>query len=149
MIYLEYERYKERLLVAQKLFNDILAEAEELFAITQVKSTKYGRDRVQTSTKRDNFDAYLCAKEARQIDRRLQEIKSLLDNRKYLLKEKETELRASKDIDDLIYVYKFVDGKKADWIARKMNYSESQIFRRAARIKEAIQCEREGVIIKS
>lgn len=149
MIYLEYERYKERLLEAQKFFNDILLEAEELFAITQVKSTKYGRDRVQTSTKRNNFDAYLCAKEAHCIDSRLKEAKKLLEERKYILQEKEKELRQSKDTHDLVYLYKFVDHMRADHIARKLNYSESQIYRIAAKLKEAIQCERGGVIIET
>ena len=86
-------------------------------------------ERVMTSSVVNTFEAYLIAKEERRIDERLSEAKSLLDGREHLLRQKETELRQSKDIHDRIYRLRYIEHAKISRITRDVCYSRAQVFR--------------------
>ena len=67
-------------------------------------------------------------RERKNIDKRLEEVKSILDDRERLLKLKEVELRASKHSHDKIYRCRYIDRLTIEKTARISNYSRSQVF---------------------
>ena len=144
MICVEYEIYKDLFNDSLRLYNRILREQEELFAITQPKSMKYDSEKVQ-STPSNLVEKYLQLKEEKKIDERLAETKAMLKEREILLKNKKIELMESKNIHDLIYRYKFIDEIKVSHIAEMMGYSTSQVYRILDEIKkktkDATKCE--------
>ena len=128
MIYIEYEEYKSKYNEAQRSYNDILNEKEELFARTQPKATQIKGDKTTGGKHNNTFDDYLIQKERKNIDKRLAEIKSILDDRERLVKLKEMELRASNNPYDKIYRCRCIDKLTIEKTARLSNYSRSQVF---------------------
>lgn len=151
MLYVDYEMFKRRYIETQRKFDAILSEKEELFARTQPKAVRFDKDRVLTSIKGNVFEDYVTAKEERQLDERLREVKALLDDRARLLKLKEQELRSSKEILDKIYCAAYIDRVRVFRIARRLNYSERQIYRFLSeideRLKDGTKCQENGAMI--
>ena len=108
-IYVTYEEYKRNYYKVQKLYNEILEEKEQLFAKTQPKSTKYNKINIDGGNPSNLFDNYLIIKEKKQIDKRLNEIKVISEDRKKILDIKEKELRKSREWIDKIYIYKYIE----------------------------------------
>ena len=129
MIYIEYEEYKNKYYESQKKYNDILNEKEVLFAMTQPKTMKYDSEPVNGGVHNNVFDEYLVLKEKKNIDQRLNEIRTILNDRERLLKLKEEELKNSTNIHDKIYQFRYIDKMKVYKISRLTNYSEPQIYR--------------------
>lgn len=129
MLYLDYERYRRSYYEAQRQYDAILMEKTKLFAQTQPRAARMDAERVMTSSVVNTFEAYLIAKEERRIDERLSEAKSLLDGREHLLRQKENELRQSKDIHDRIYRLRYIEHAKISRITRDVCYSRAQVFR--------------------
>lgn len=128
MLYEEYEEYKSRYYEAQRIYNDILNEKEELFAKTQPKATQITGEKTTGGKHENLFDEYLIQKERKNIDKRLEEAKSILDDRERLLKLKELEVRASNHSYDKIYRCRYIDRLTIEKTARLSNYSRSQVF---------------------
>lgn len=134
MNYVAYEIYKNKYYEAQLKYNEILSEKELLFNTTQPRATKTDTDK--KGSRKDNiFDNYLIAKEQRQIDKRLKEVKSILRDRERLLKLKEEELLNSSNLYDRIYKYKYIEKMKVFKICKLIGYSEAQIYRILKTIK--------------
>lgn len=128
MLYEEYELYKNKYYEAQRKYNEILNEKEELFAKTQPKAMKLTGEKTSSGKKENAFDEYLIQKEKKNIDQRLEEVKSILDDRERLLKLKELEIRASNHSHDKIYRCRYIDRLTIEKTARISNYSRSQVF---------------------
>lgn len=139
MIYVIYEEYKNKYYETQKEYDIILNEKEKLFMITQPSSVKFDKEIVSGGTPDNTFDRYLILKEEKKIDQRLEEIKSILDDRERLLKLKEQELRASTSVQDKIYKYRYLDKLKVFKIAKLVGYSEPQIYRILKTIKNNLK----------
>jgi hypothetical protein len=129
MLYIEYNEYKIKYYAAQKEYDKILSEKEALFLKTQPKATQYDKETVSGGSPSNAFDEYLIAKEKKQIDKKLEEARSILEDRAKLLKLKEEELRLSHNPYDKIYIYKFVDRLKVYKICRLVGYGEAQVYR--------------------
>ena len=129
MLYITYEQFKVRYYETQKQYNEILNEKEHLFLKTQPKATKFDKERVSGGVKTNTFDEYLLEKERKQIDERLEEVKSILEDRKRLLHLKEEELKHSKNIHDKIYYYRYIDKLNIDKLCRLVSYSRPQVYR--------------------
>lgn len=129
MVYEDYEEFKKQYHKTQLQYNEILSKKENLFAMTQPHTTDYGKVMVDGGTPKNSFDTYLIRKEEQQIDEKLAEIKSILEDREQLLKLKEQELRASNEIKDRIYKYRELDKLRVYKIAHMIGYSERQIYR--------------------
>ena len=97
--------------------------------LTQPSAVKFDKEPVGGGITENIFERYLILKEEKKIDQRLEEIKSILDDRERLLKLKEQELRASTDVQDKIYMYRYIDKLKVYKIAKMVGYSEPQIYR--------------------
>lgn len=124
-----YEEYKNKYYETQREYDIILTEKEKLFRMTQPSAIKFDKEVVSGGVADNMFERYLILKEEKKIDQRLEEIKSILDDRERLLKLKEQELRASTDVKDKIYKYKYLDKLKVFKIAKLVGYSEPQIYR--------------------
>lgn len=144
MLYVVYEQYKTKLYNAQKDLDKILCEKEELFARTQPQSTKYDKEPVKGGSPSNSFDEYLIAKEKKQIEERLNEAKSIVNDRKELLLGKEEELRNSKDWYDKIYVYRFLDNLSVEKIKNIMPYCRSSIYEKIKEIEKVVSLDNFG-----
>jgi hypothetical protein len=120
-------------------YDAILSEQEELFLRTQPTGVNFEKERVTGGDQANPFDAYLIAKERKRIDERLKEIKSILDDRKELLDLKERELRASKDWNDIIFKYYYLDNLSITKIENRIPYSRVQIWRKLNEIKSNLK----------
>lgn len=139
MLYEEYEEYKSRYYEAQRIYNDILNEKEELFAKTQPKATQITGEKTSGGKHENLFDEYLIQKERKNIDKRLEEAKSILDDRERLLKLKELEVRASNNSYDKIYRCRYIDRLTIEKTVRISNYSRSQVFNILKIIRKSIK----------
>lgn len=129
MLYVEYEKYLNKYYEVQKKYDAILEEKERLFSRTQPQAIKYDSEKVNGGSPVNTFDEYLIKKEKKNIDQRLNEVKSILDDRARLVKLKEEELKSSNDIYDRIYKYRYWDRLTIDKIRKLVNYSRPQVFR--------------------
>lgn len=129
MIYPEYHALKQRYKEAMQRVDDIIQEQEELFQRTQPSAIRYDAEKVKSSNMPNLLDDYVIEKEQRHIVERLAEAHRILDERKALLKEKETELRDSKHIADVVYCCRYIDRMRIRKIRRITNYSDAQIYR--------------------
>lgn len=103
MLYLAYERLKRNYHGTQR----------ELDAAISEKQSKIGTR----------------AAGKQRLEARIEELKGILAERADLLKAKEAELKASKDVYDRIYRMRYIDREKVRAIARRVGYSEPQTYR--------------------
>ncbi len=139
MLYIEYHEYRDKYYDAQRKYDEVLSEKEHLFARTQPKATQYDKEVVSGGSPSNSFDEYLIAKEKKQIDERLEEAKSILDDRERLLKLKEEELRHSKDWLDIIYVYYYIEKLSMRKISKRIPFSTTGIYRKVEIIRKNIK----------
>lgn len=136
MVYLDFERSKIKYLEAQRMYDQVLSDKEGLFSMTQPKGTAYDGDVVIGGHPQNTFDMYLIKQEFEQIDIKIMEIKSLIDERKHLMDIQEERLRKSKALVDRIYLMKYLECRRVSEIAWKVSYSESQVYRILDRIQQ-------------
>lgn len=129
MIYKTYEEYKNRYYMTQQNYNDLLTEKERLFVRTQPNAIRYDKLNVKSSPNSNVLEDYVIEKEKQQLDQRIDEMKKLLDDRRNLMLLKEAELRKSKDMYDRIYTMRYLEDMSVERIAKKVNYSVSQVYR--------------------
>lgn len=129
MIYTEYELCKFKYMELQKRFDAVLTEKERLFTKTQPNAITYDKDHVQMSHDGNVLEDYVIALETGEIDKKIDNLRGLLDDRGKLLRLKEEELRKSTCREDKIYVMRFLDGMNVGLIAKRLNYSNSQVNR--------------------
>lgn len=139
MLYVDFELFKDKYLETQQKYDEILSEKEALFARTQVKAVQFDKERVSGGVQSNAFESYVIEKERKQIDERLSEVRSLLEDRKELLKLKERELFQSSDIHDKIYRQRYIQRRRVYQIAKGVGYSESQVYRILSVIDEKIK----------
>lgn len=144
-LYLEHRRYFIQCQIAEKAVKRIVDEREEILSRVEPKSSLSNHEREfmksnpPTSGQYTNkVEEYVIELEQKKIKERLAEAKEILAERKDLLTQKEAELRKSKDIYNVIYTLKWVDGVKADAIVRKTGYSRSQVYNIIDQIKRSL-----------
>ena len=144
MIYKEYEEYRAKYYEAQKTYDAVLNEKEILFLRTQPSAIVFDKEIVSGGTPSNAFDTYLIAKEKHKIDARLEEAKSILEDRARLLKLKEEELYNSKDWNDVIYKYYFLEKLSIRKIAMRIPFSSTEVFRKIQIIRKNVNSEQKG-----
>ena len=135
-LYLIHRKYYLRYLQAQLAVESILDEQEMLLQRVQPKSSLAEHEREfmpsnpATGGRSDSRKAedYAIEVERRNLRVRLEAAKEVMKDRRILLEAKEEELRKSKDIYNMIYTCKWVDGMKAESIIDKTGYSRSQVY---------------------
>lgn len=139
MIYPEYHYLLLKYSETQSRLSDLLNEKEELFAITQPKGVNTEKEAVSGGKNTNLYEAYLIQKEQSHIEERIAEIKEILDDRYKLLKDAEGRLKASLILDDRIYKMRYIDRTRVYKIARRLNYSESHVYRIIERIEKNLK----------
>ena len=141
MKYLEHrKRYIEYKQACDDL-NQVLDEWILAFQRTQPKIS-YG-DKVQGNAT-NKIEEYVIEVENKRLRERKEVAEQIIDGKAKLLAMAEEELRRSKNIYDMIYTYRWVDGLKPNEIYRKLDmtghsYRESQIYEIRKRIKAQIE----------
>ena len=143
MRYLLHNKRYSDYLRAQDELNRVLDEWILAFQKTQPKATTYG-DKVQSFDTHARAEEYVIEVEERHIYQRIKDAKTIIEGKAELLKIAEQEVRKSKNIWDIIYTLKWVDGKRPKDIYRELdlmgtNYSQSQIYEIIRRIKAQIE----------
>lgn len=141
MMYLEH---RKRCIEYKQACNDldnILNEWLVAFQRTMPKIS-YG-DKVQGNPS-NKTEEYIIEIEQKGLKNRKDIAEQIIDGRRKLLNEAEADLRKSKNIYDLIYTMKWVDGLRPKDVYRKldlmgMNYSTSQIYEITKRITAQIE----------
>ena len=129
MVYPEYEEYKRKYQYFLNRFNQILSRKEDMLMKTLPSAIRYDKDHVQSSPSSNVLDEYVIALDESQIDSELAKVKELIEDRGRLLDLKEKQLRDSAEINDKIYVMKYLDGYGIGKISKILNYSRSQVYR--------------------
>ena len=144
MQYISYDISHRHYLEALQRVEDIIAEKDRLFEKTQPSAMVYDKERVSGGSQANTFDEYVIGMERLQIDKRLEEAKSILQERNEILRIKERDLRASRDVFDKVYAARFIDKRRIYRIARMINYSERQTKRIlkiiANNLKDGTEC---------
>lgn len=141
MVYLEHrKRYLEYKQACDDL-QTILDEWTLAFQRTLPKIS-YG-DKVQGNPV-NKIEEYIIEVEEKGLQQRKEKAEQIIDGRVKLLNLAEEDLRKSKNIYDLIYTMKWVDGLRPKDVYRKldlmgMNYSTSQIYEITKRIRAQIE----------
>ena len=138
-IYIEYEECKQKRNEIKKIYESAIAEKEQAFMKTQPKGTKYNKISVEGGNKSNLFDNYLIEVEKKHLDFYIEEARELLETREQLLKNKELELRNSKEWIDKIYTYKYLDKLPVKAMIHLIPYEEAQMYRIINEIKKNIK----------
>ena len=139
MLYKEYEEFKTKYYNAQKEYDKILSEKERLFSNTQPAATDYSKEKTTGGTNENTFETFVIEMDNKQIDERLSVARSILEDREKLLKSKEAELRLSKNWEDIIYTYYYIEKLSIRKIEKRIPYSPAQICRKLKTIRKNIR----------
>lgn len=129
MLYVDYEISRRRYEETRKAFESMLDEKEVLFVRTQPGAVRFDKVRVTGGKQANSFEEYIAAKEKAQIDERLTEMRSILEDRRLVLESKEQDLRKSTEILDRVYCLRMIDKMRIYKISRITHYSDRQIHR--------------------
>lgn len=140
-LYMDYHILRSKYHEAQMSVDLILSEKEKLFAKTQPRSIKFDSERVSGGGQSNPFEEYVIQLEKHKIDFRLNEAKTIMEDRLELMLNKEGELRASNDVADKIYCLRVLDRKRLQTIMAITHYSRSHIYRILHEIYENTKCE--------
>ena len=139
-MYLEHNKRWNEYIQAQQDLQEVLDEWEVVFQRTQPK-VKYGEH--TSGSPVNKVEEYVIEVERRQLRKRIEDAKEVINAKKELLDIAEEQLRKSRDIYDLIYTKKWVDHKRPKDIYREldftgMSYSRSHIYVVIKRIRQQI-----------
>lgn len=133
-VFREYRKLKIKYLDSEKRLDEAVSQKEQLFMMTQPNAVSFEGERVDGGEQKNLFDEYLIKKE--NLDKRIDEIKDILEQRRLILEIKEKELRESEDLYDKVYRMHFIDMLSAYRISRKIHYSKAQIYRIIAKMQK-------------
>ncbi len=144
MIYLTHRKAYLEYIQARTIVQSILDEQTILFQLTQPKSSVSDGERVNGGSVIPKADQYIIGMEEGHIKERLTEAKEILQDRKMLLEQVETELRKSQHTYDIIYTARWVDQysfKRMQKVLQTRNiyYSRSQLYNIIKRIEKQIE----------
>ena len=135
MLYLEHRKQYLLYREASDNVERILNEYEMIAQKVQPKSSLAEHERefspvvvAALGQSINKSEEYVIAMEQHKIEERLYSAKLILQERTELLRLKEEELRKSKNIYNMVYTLKWVDGLKPDAIVKETGYSRSQVY---------------------
>lgn len=149
MIYEEYEAIWSKIRKIEKELFDLINKRDELFDMTQPKSSKFDKEIVDGKNPINSMEQYVIQKEY--LNEKINQLNQTLDDRYQILKRKRDELRQSKNIYDRIYIYYCIERLSIIKISYLTNYSQSQIYRKLEKmninVKDAKKCENQHSIM--
>ncbi len=114
-----------------------LEERKELLYVQVLGGTSKQTDvKVNKLSIDDKMSEYLI--KTYELDRKIESAKNEVGLLEYTLKKMELAMREMKEIENKIFVMRFIDGLKVYQIARKIGYSKEQTYRIIKNIKQKI-----------
>ena len=114
-----------------------LEERKELLYVQVLGGTSKQTDvKVNKLSIDDKMSEYLI--KTYELDRKIESAKNEVGLLEYTLKKMELAMREMKEIENKIFVMRFIDGLKVYQIARKIGYSKEQTYRTIKNIKQKI-----------
>lgn len=138
-MYLEYHRVFIKYKKSLNKLEQLLAEQEQLFELTQPKGVNTEKEQIIKAGNKNPFDDYLIQAERKKLGAKIETQKYICAEQKALLDAYYDELRASKDWLDLIYSLSYIDKLTVAQIERKIPYERRQIYRILKKIKNEIE----------
>lgn len=139
MLYIEYEDIWDKIRVKEKEILNLINQREDLFNTTQPKASKLDSLKVDGASPVNAFDEYVIKID--ELNTKIDNINKSLDDRYILLKRKRDELKASKNIYDRIYVYRYIERLPVFKIGMMVGYEKTQVYRYLKIIKKNINMQ--------
>ena len=134
-MYLDHVRVERKYRAALRTYEEICDEKQVLFQRTQPGAIDYGKERVGGSPE-DPLEQYIQALEDKQIDKRLEAAKQIVEDRRAELDAIRNELYESNSLNDKIYRMRKIENLPVPGIARRVYMSESQVYRILEKIEK-------------
>lgn len=135
-LFVEYELLKRECKAAKRDYDKALEKKAEYYYSVLPGASDTSKELIKTECTNDKFLNYTI--KIQEIDSEIEVRKNLYGNLSYRLKLKEIELRNSKELLDRIYVYRYLDRYKVNKIARIVEYSREQTYRKIREIDKKI-----------
>ena len=135
MVYPEYVQLKSKFDFAQEKHARLLEQKEKIFTDTLPSGIRYDKDVVQV-TPSCPLDKYV--EELERTEKEISKNRDSLKDWEILLTFKERELRKSKEIPDMIFVLKYLEGVSSGRIPSLVNYSKRQTYRILDKIEKTV-----------
>lgn len=144
-MYLEYVELFFKKNQAERDYNRAIDDKQKLLYTVTPHSVipNEAVNHLSASTPGSNFINY--SDKVIEIDENIKNTRDIFDNRTYLLKIKEAELRESKDVLDRIYVYHWLEKKKVSKFYRLVGYTREYTYEVIDKIREEINDIRKKV----
>lgn len=142
MNYIEHIKEYAEYLRSKEILSEVIDEYSIAFQKTQPHSPAYSD--IQMNGYVNRTEEYVIEVERKNLKHRAEFAEKLLGAKKFLLDLKESELRKSMDVYDMVYVAKWIDHKKTKDVIRDLDskgicYSTSQIYAIIKNIKREVE----------
>ena len=138
-LFIEYELLKRECKLAKREYDKALEKKAEYYYSVLPGASDTSKELIKTECTNDKFLNYTIR--IQEIDSEIDVRKNLYGNLSYRLKLKEIELRNSKELLDKIYTYRYLDRYKVNKIARLVEYSRAQLYRKLDEIDKKVKDE--------
>ena len=138
-LFLEHYIAEMQVRLAVEEVKSILDEKTIIYQKTQPKSPVIDTDKVDGGLPVNKSDEYLIQIEEKHINERLATAQEILKERLDVLDKDESMLRKSNNINDKVYLLKYVDGLSPKRIAIKIIYSQTQVYRVLKHIRQVLR----------
>lgn len=144
MLYIEYLESKNNFERANKNYTDLIDIKERLFIRTLPGAIEYKEDKIESSIKSNPFENYIIKKEEIDLDKKIEEAKSILKNREKIYRIKKEELINSKDWNDIIFTYYYLKKFSIRKTTKYVPFSKTEVSRKIQKIKKSIIWDKRG-----
>ena len=141
MIYVEYHNLYKKFKEAENSYYDSLDKKSQLLHRVEPHTSNYNPMKVMGGSGSADDAIIEYSAEIKGVDNLINETRNTKDVLERELKKKEIELRASDEVYDKIYVYKWIEHKKSKYFCKLINYSKRQTDRKIKEIENTIYPE--------
>lgn len=134
MIYEEYEAILNRIHKKEKELIDQINKREDLFSMTQPKSSKFDKEIVDGKNPTNSMEQYVIQKEY--LNEKINQLNQTLDDWYQILRRKRDELKLSKNIYDRIYYLRIIERLSVYKTSVMVGYSKEQTYRYLRKMKK-------------
>jgi uncharacterized coiled-coil DUF342 family protein len=127
MIYEEYEAIWSKIRKIEKELFDLINKRDELFDMTQPKSSKFDKEIVDGKNPINSMEQYIIQKEY--MNEKIAQLNQTLDDRYQILRRKRDELKYSRDTYDRIYYYRLIEKLSPEKIAYLIPCDRATVYR--------------------
>lgn len=131
-----YDTQKE-LEVAEIRLNVLQNKKNILFEKMMPKASQIKEIVTSGGKQEDAYAKYIA--EVYELDKEIELKQNEVNMLKYNLKKMEIAMREMKELEEKVFVMRYIDNKKVKHIARELHYSQENIYKTLNTIKEKVQ----------